>query len=75
MRHCQACRGTCQKCALPQTSTVCGHFMPQVGAAREEGQEDQALIDSAGAFCGMSSGWEWVTCKCSDYTKLCEVRR
>lgn len=47
MCHCQACRGACQKCALPQTGTVCGHFMPQVGAAGEKGQEDQALIDSA----------------------------
>ena len=44
LRHTQASRGACQECALPQTSTVSGHVLSQVGAAREENQENQALM-------------------------------
>lgn len=44
LRHTQASGGACQECALPQTSTVSGHVLSQVGAAGQENQEDQALM-------------------------------
>lgn len=47
MRDTQTCRGACQKRALPQTSTVCGHVASQVGAAGKESQESQALMAQA----------------------------
>lgn len=43
MRYAQTCRGACQECALPQTSTVSGHVMSEVGSAREENQEVETL--------------------------------
>lgn len=44
LRHTQTSRGACQECALPQTSTVSGHVLPQMGAAGEEDKESEALM-------------------------------
>lgn len=43
MCHAQTCRGACQECALPQTSTVSRHVMSEVGSTRKENQKVEAL--------------------------------
>lgn len=41
--HAEASGGACQECAISQTSTYCGHFMPEVGTHKEN-KENQTLV-------------------------------